>query len=84
MHSQCMYLTIQLLVEFVYTFRNCVNVHQQKKTKRCRLHVVMVSPLVMTHYTEVIPQNDIHVCKIVTQVVVFERYTCMDILLDDS
>ena len=33
-----MYLIMQLLVDFVYTFRNFVNVNQQK-TKRCRLHV---------------------------------------------
>ena len=30
--------TMHLLVDFVYTFRNFVNVYQQK-TKRCRLHV---------------------------------------------
>ena len=33
-----MYLIMQLLVDFVYTFRNFVNVYQQK-TKRCHLHV---------------------------------------------
>ena len=32
------YFTMQLSVDFVYTFRNFVNVYQQK-TKRCRLHV---------------------------------------------
>ena len=40
-----MYLIMQLLVDFVYTFRNFVNVYQQK-TKRCRL---IVSPLVTMH-----------------------------------
>ena len=33
-----MYWTMQLLVDFVYTIRNFVNIYQQK-TKRCRLHV---------------------------------------------
>ena len=33
-----MYFTMQLLVDFVYTFRKFVKVYQQK-TKRCRLHV---------------------------------------------
>ena len=33
-----MYLTMQLLVDFIYTFRNYVNVYWQK-TKRRRLHV---------------------------------------------
>ena len=29
MHSQRMYLIMQLLVDFVYMFRNFVNVYQQ-------------------------------------------------------
>ena len=32
------FLTLHLLVDFVYVFRNFVNVYHQK-TKRCRLHV---------------------------------------------
>ena len=34
-----MYLTMQLLIDLVYTFRNVVNVYQQK-SKRCRLQRV--------------------------------------------
>ena len=33
-----MYLTVQLLMNFVYMFRTFVNVYQQKP-KRCRLNV---------------------------------------------
>ena len=48
MHSRWLYFIMKLLVDFVYTFRNFVNVYQQKNETLLFTRVI-VSPLQDTH-----------------------------------
>ena len=55
-----MYLTIQLLVAFVYTFRNFVNVYQQKNVTLPFTRVI-VSPLTFIDFKHSISSVYIYV-----------------------